>query len=303
MSKIKVTILGTTAGVPTKQRAHSAVYLSYMDAEEYVCLLDCGEGTQRQMLFAGLNLLKVNDIFITHWHGDHCLGIPGLIDTMGFEGKQEPVKIYSPEIMRAKRCSNFVNHTMGKVKVIARKVPFRGAGCTVINENDRFKMLAIPVKHSIPAVAYAFVEKDKITIDPLKVREMELPAKGKIYGELSAGRAVMINGSRVLLEDIGKRTKGKKIVFSGDTEVCANLRSIAEGADLLIQDCTYFEKKDGSYKHACFEDVAAMVEGCNVKRTVLTHISRKYADDQAIEKLISGYDGFMIARDFQVIEI
>jgi ribonuclease Z len=267
-------------------------------------MFDCGEGTQRQMFIAGLNPLKLNDLFITHWHGDHCLGIPGLIDTMGFEGKQEAVNIYSPEPRRAKRCSNFVNYTMGKVRINARKVPCRGKKLSGVLDKERFSIISAPVRHSIPAVAYAFVEKDKITVDPVKAGNMGLPGKGEIYKDLAAGKIVTIRGSRISLDDIGKRTRGKKVVFSGDTEVCDNLRVLAEGADLLIQDCTYFEKKEGAlHKHACFEDIAAMVQSCNIGKTVLTHISRKYRDADALEDIISGYDNFIIAEDLQVIEL
>ena len=304
MSKIKITILGTAAGVPTKQRAHSAIYLSYTDAEEYCCMFDCGEGTQRQMLEAGLNLLKIDDLFVTHWHGDHCLGIPALIDTMGFESKQGPVNIYSPESGRAKKCSNFINHTMGKVKVIAHKVPSFGRKIKTLLETARFKVVSVPVKHSIPSVAYAFIEKDKVIIDHKKALELGLPAKSELYKELESGKEIMIKGRRIAFEDVKTVKKGKKVVYSGDTEICGNLCDLAESADLLIQDCTYFEKQEAKhYKHASFPEILEMVKGHNIKRTVLTHISRKYRDTDALKEIIGSGDDFVIAEDLLVVEL
>ena len=304
MSKIKITILGTAAGVPTKQRAHSAIYLSYADAKEYVCMFDCGEGTQRQMLKMGLNLLKVQDLFITHWHGDHCLGIPGLIDTIGFEGGSGPINIYSPEVKRSKRCVNFINHTMGKVKVISYKAASSGNQMQSLLETERFQVTSIAVKHSIPTVAYAFLEKDKITIDSFKAEEFGLPKKGTIYKDLEAGKIIKVKDRQVMLSDVQTKHKGKKIVYSGDTQICDNLKKFSNGADLLIQDCTYFEKQEGkSYQHACFPEIVQMVKECNIKKTVLTHISRKYQDMESLKKMISGQDDMIIAQDFLVIDI
>ena len=304
MSKIRITILGTAAGVPTKQRAHSAIYLSYADAKEYVCMFDCGEGTQRQMLKAGLNLLKVEDLFITHWHGDHCLGIPGLIDTIGFEGGCGPINIYSPEAKRSKRCANFINHTMGKVKVLSHRSASFGNRIRCLLKTDRFQVVSIPVKHSIPTVAYAFLEKEKITIDPQKALEFGLPKKGLIYKDLEAGKTLNVKGKQVRLSDVQTKYKGKKVVYSGDTVICDNLKKISNGADLLIQDCTYFEKQEGkSHKHACFPEVVQMVKECNVKKTVLIHISRKYQDMGALKKMIFGHDDMVIAEDFLVVDI
>jgi len=305
MSKIKITILGTTAGVPTKERAHAAIHFSYKDREEYCCLFDCGEGTQRQFLYGGLSMMKIDEIFITHWHGDHCLGLPGFLDTMGFEGRLEAVTVFAPNAKRVKALFQF-GHSIGKFKVIPQKVPVRGECMKKIFAKERFEIFSIPVRHSIPAVAYAFIEKDKRVIDMDKAAKLGFPEKGEIFKKLKAEGKTVLDGKEIYFEDVSHIVKGRKIVYSGDTEICPNLEKFIRDADLLIQDCTYFDKKAEKkpYKHASFPEILKMVRENNVKRTILTHIGRKYRDRMdEIRDQVSQYEGFEIAEDFLQVEI
>ncbi|MGB2661915.1 MAG: MBL fold metallo-hydrolase [Candidatus Omnitrophota bacterium] len=305
MSKIKLRILGTTAGVPTKERAHAAIYLSYDDGEEFCYLWDCGEGTQRQFLFGGLNVMKINQMFITHWHGDHCLGLPGMVDTMGFEGRQKPLTVYAPEAGKVRR-SLAVSHSMGKFKIIPRGVPSRGSKVTTLLEAERFRIVSTPVKHSVPAVAYALLEKDKLSVDPEKAVKLGLPQQGELYSRLKEKGEVRLEGRKIRLEDISVTKKGKKVVYSGDTEICDNLKKLVSGADLLVQDCTYFsEEKDFErpHEHASLPEVIEMVREEKVKKAVLTHISRKCRDIDQMRKMVEGYDNIEIAEDFLEVTI
>ena len=305
MSKIKLTILGTTAGVPTKQRAHTAIHLSYDDGKEFCYLWDCGEGTQRQLLFTGLNPMKINEVFITHWHGDHCLGFPGLVDTMGFEDRRKPLVIYAPQAKRVRRSFTF-NYSMGKFKVVPRNIPHKGRRITPLLERERFRIVSTPVKHSIPAVAYALLEKDKLSMDPEKTSKIGLPRQGELYSRLKEKGKVRFEGKTVRLEDVSVTKKGKKVVYSGDTEICDTLKKLVHGADLLIQDCTYFSEEevpDRPHKHASLPEVIKMIKEENVKRAVLTHISRKCQDADRLREMIEGYDNIDLARDFMTITV
>ncbi|MDP8299261.1 MAG: MBL fold metallo-hydrolase [Candidatus Tantalella remota] len=304
MSKITITILGTTAGVPTRERAHPAIYLSYDDGEETCILFDCGEGTQRQMLIAGLNLMKIDKVFITHWHGDHCLGLPGLVDTMGFEGRKTKLGIYAPEPARVRKVLDF-SRSMSKFTVAPRKVSSKGKRVTTLLETDRFVIKSVPVSHGVPAVAYSLEEKDKIVIDVEKARSLGLPEKGEIYRKLKDKGKARFEGRKIELADVSRREKGKKIVYSGDTEICDNLREFVTGADLLIQDCTYLEDiTDGKpHMHACLPEVIKMAEERGVSRTVLTHISRKYPDISLFRPEIEKKEGFELAEDFKRIVV
>jgi ribonuclease Z len=304
MSKIKVTILGTTAGIPTKERAHTAIHLSYDDGEEFSYLWDCGEGTQRQFLFAGLNIMKIDEVFITHWHGDHSLGLPGIVDTMGFEDRKKPLAIYAPETGRVKK-SLSSSHSMGSFKIVPRKVPSCGGKITTLLETDRFRIVSTPVRHSVPTVAYALIEKDKVSLDTEKIAELGLPEQGKFYGQLKEKGEVKIGDRKIRFEDISMRKKGKKVVFSGDTEICDNLRKLVCDADLLVQDCTYFSETvpERPYKHASLPEAIDMIMGEGVKRAVLTHISRKYQDTGELKALVEKYSNIEVAEDFMAVII
>lgn len=304
MSKIKVHILGTTAGIPTRERSHSALYVTYDDGIEFPFLFDCGEGTQLQLLKAGLNMMKLDNVFITHWHGDHCLGLPGMIDTMGFEGRDNPLNIYAPESGRVKKLLDF-SYSIGKFKLVPHNVPSKGTKIIDLLEEDRFKIVSSPAKHSIPAVSYALVEKDKTVIDMNKALSAGMPEKGEIYKELKEKGKVIIDGKTISLDEVTIVKKGKKIVYSGDTEICDNLRNLVKDADLIIQDCTYFTEQgpDKRYQHATLPEIIKMVEEGNVKKVILTHISRKYQDIEELRSIIDNYDYFEVAEDLMVVEV
>ena len=297
MSKITITILGTTAGAPTKDRGHAAVHISHDDGVVFSCLFDCGEGTQRQLMRAGINLMDIDNIFITHWHGDHCLGLAGLIDTMGFDGRERPLYVYSPEPQRLKAFLS-VTRSHRKFKVMALRVRSRGRNESLVFENDRVKVFSVPVCHGVPAVAYALEEKAKVNIDPCKAAAMGLQS-GLLYGELKKKGSVVILGRKISIEDVSANHTGKRVVYSGDSEICDNLRSMAREADLLVQDCTYFCEAgdENRYFHASLPEVAAMTREENVKRTVLTHLSRRHDNIAELRSMVKDIPGFEVAED------
>lgn len=302
MSKITVKILGTTAGVPTRNRGHAAIYIEYGHFRRFCCLFDCGEGTQRQLITAGVNMMALDHIFITHWHGDHCLGLAGLIDTLGFEGRTRPMLIHAPEIRKMPKCIGII-YPMGKFKVSGEQVNSRGSRIREVHRGDNFRIISVPVTHSIPAVAYAFIEDDRIRVDPEKAAEKGLPPEGEFYAELKEKGSVEIRGRRVKLADVCREIKGRKVVYSGDAEVCDNLKEIARGADLLIQDCTYMEQPGTPrpHSHASLPEVLDMGVQVGVKRMVLTHISRKYGAPDELREKLKEYPEFEIAEDFYTV--
>jgi len=303
MAKIEVTILGSSAGIPTRQRAHPAIFLAYKDREEFCYLFDCGEGTQRQMLFAGLNPMKLREIFITHWHGDHYLGLPGLIDTMGFENRKKSLTIYAPEAERIRKILNW-GYSLKRFEVVPIDVPIKTKEVTILLETENFKIGSIPVEHGIPSVAYLFLEKDRIKVDKEKAKKMGLPSQGIIYREIKKKGEVIFKNKKIKLKEISSVKKGRKIVYSGDTRVCENLIKLAKGADLLIQDCTYFDSGEfKEYEHASLRDITNMVEKIEVKKVILTHISRRYKNPKELRKQIKDYPSLILAEDFMKIII
>lgn len=304
MSKITVTILGTTAGAPTKERNHAAIYVTHDDGNAVSLLFDCGEGTQRQIMRSGLDLLGIDAVFITHWHGDHSLGIAGMVDTMGFDGRDKPLTVYSPEPVRLKRALN-VTRSMHKFRVDGRGVPAKGNSVRRVFVSERFGVFSVPVKHGVPAVAYAIIEDKKVRVDTVRATVLGLPREGEIYKELKEKGRVRYNGKTVLLSEVSTEEEGKKVVYSGDTEICPNLRRLVRGADLLIQDCTYFceEGFEKPYLHASLPDVIKMAREEGVKRTVLTHISRRHTDKTVLESMLRGAAGLEVAEDMYTVRL
>jgi len=305
MAKIEITILGTTAGIPTRERTHPAIYLSYEGRNEFCYLFDCGEGTQRQMLFANLNPMKLNEIFITHWHGDHCLGLPGLLDTMNFENREKTLTIYAPGV---KKLTNLLNsgYPSKRFKIILKNAPTEGSEITDLLETDNFKIVSTPAEHGVPAVSYGLIEKDRIKIDKEKAKKLGLPAQGLIYKEIKEKGRAIFKGKEILLKDVSLTKKGKKIVYSGDTKICDNLIKLAQGADLLIQDCTYFDSKESKEyenKHATLQNIIEMLKQIEVREVILTHISRRYRDPNELREKIKDYPNLKIAKDFMKIKL
>lgn len=250
------------------------------------------------MLVANLNFMKINEIFITHWHADHYLGLPGLIDTMSFESREKPLTIYSPEPKRVKRLLNLGYHS-SSFKIMYKDAS-RGAGrIKNLWETDDFKIVSVPVEHTVPSLAYALLEKDKFKIDREKLRSAGLPLESTIYGKLKEKGEVVWGKRKVALRDVCSLHKGKKIVYSGDTKICNNLIEIARDADLLIQDCTYFNQEGSEeYGHASIEDIVGLLRRARIKRIILTHISRRYRSIEELKEKIKDYPNLEIAKDF-----
>lgn len=300
MTQIEVTFLGTTAAIPTKRRNHSSIHLKYRSENEWNYLWDCGEGTQRQMLSSDVNFMKINDIFITHWHADHFAGLFGLLETMGLEGRTEPLRIFAPEAKKFVKMIKNLGYSSTGFKVIPKNVKYQGKPKTVLEEEE-FEIKSFPVVHGVPAVGFAFVEKDRLKIDKKRAEKKGLPKQGKIYKKIKNEGSAVYKDKKIKLEDISKTEKGKLVVYSGDTRPSKNLVNIANGADLLIHDCTYFE--DYERKHTTFKEILKVVSETDPKKTVLTHISRRYQNMSELKKHLKQYKKIQIAKDFKKVMV
>ncbi len=303
MTSVEVTFLGTTAGVPTKQRNHAAIHILYRSENEFSYLFDCGEGTQRQMLAAGINFMRINEIFITHWHADHFAGLLGLLETMNLEGREKPLAVFAPEAERFVGMLLDLGYSTKDFPVEPRNIFYEGTGIQTLLETNEFFIKSTPAKHGIPAAAYAFVEKDRVNIDKEKIKKLGMPPKGPIYKKIKDAGSVMFKGKEIKLEEIARIEKGKKIVYSGDTLPCKNVIKLAENADLLIHDSTFFEDEKDGKKHASVDDVLKIAEEANVKEIILTHISRRYQDTDELKDKVKDRPNVKIAKDFMRITI
>jgi ribonuclease Z len=300
MEKIKLIFLGTGSAIPTKRRNHPAMLLSY---KENNILIDCGEGTQRQFRIIGENPCKLTHILITHWHGDHVLGLPGLLQTLMLNGYSKTLKIYGPsgsKRMLSLYLSLFVNKE--KIKIETFEIEHGK-----FLETEDFTIEAEKMNHETPSLAYSFNIKEKIRLDKEKLEKLHLPSS-PLIGELRKGKTIEINGKKIDGKKLIYREEGKKIAFIMDTKISPNCEKIAKNSDLLICESTYSkEEKELAEKHFHLTSIqaAGIAKKSNCKELILTHLSQKY---EANSKLILNeakkiFKNTIIPEDFFKLEI
>lgn len=313
MTIVEIVLLGTTASIPTVKRNHPSIYIRYIGRNEYCFLFDCGEGTQRQIFKAGLNFMRINHIFITHWHADHFAGLFGLIETMSLEARKKPLYIFGPEANKFIPLLKSLGYAKKRFEIVAVPVRYEGNKIETLIENDEFKICSTPVKHGIPAVAYAFIEKDRIKLDKEKLKALGLPLRSRKYKFLKEMGEIKIRGKKIKLTDVSYVEKGKKIVYSGDTKPCQTLVKLAEDADCLIIDSTFFEENPEDWlegkQHMNVREAVEIGTKARVKKLVLTHISRRYTNEKELENQVkkllkeSKIKDVAIGKDFMKIII
>lgn len=276
---LEAVFLGTGSGIPSKRRNPAALWLQY----EAKCMLwDCGEGTQKQLMTAGLNFMKINRIFITHWHADHWAGLIGLMQTMNLEKRKRSLEIYGPEAERFVGDILDLDYWGPRFRVIGKDVPYEGSEPVQILKEDRFKILSIPVEHTVPSVAYAFQEDDSWNVDIKKAEQLYGLKQGPMVGKLKDKGSIVLKGKTVTLEDVGVLRPGIRLVYSGDTRTCQNLLTISKGADLLICDATFGDEME-TRMHSSARETALLAKRAGVKRLAITHFSRRYQDVRELE--------------------
>lgn len=291
---LEIVFLGTGSGIPSKRRNHAAIWLRY---EGENLLWDCGEGTQRQLLKAGINFMKIDRIFITHWHADHWAGLIGLIQTMNLERRRKALHIYGPDAERFVGDILDLDYWGPRFQIVPHTVPSEGDEISSLLKTKDFEIFSTPVKHTVPAVAYCFKERDRVNVDLKKAAQFGLK-QGPAIGKLKSKGVIDFKGKRVRLEDVSDITKGTKVVYSGDTKSCRNLELISENADMLIHDATFVEEKENRM-HTGAKEAAQIAKKANVKRLVLTHFSRRYQDMKEMEKEAKKlFRDTVIAEDF-----
>jgi len=297
---LEIVFLGTGSGIPDKRRNHASIWLQY---DEEAMLWDCGEGTQKQLMQAKKSFMKVDRIFITHWHADHWAGLIGLMQTMNLERRKKTLWIYGPEAERFVSDILDLDYWGPRFEIKAVNVPFEGDESKVVYHNKRFDVLSIPVKHTVPSVAYAFREHDYWNVDIKKAEKKYGLKQSPMVGILKKKGQITLKGKKIALKDVGILRPGIKAVYSGDTKYTKNLITISKGADLLIHDATFAEDKEGRM-HSGVRDAAEVARRAKVKKLVLTHFSRRYRQTSELEKEAKKvFKNTVAAYDFMKIEL
>ncbi|MDI6826091.1 MAG: ribonuclease Z [Candidatus Aenigmarchaeota archaeon] len=300
---IIITFLGTVSGVPSLRRNHPAIALEYFTDYRDVLLFDCGEGTQKQLMKSNISFMQINKIFISHWHADHFAGLIPMIQTMNLEKRSEPLTVYGPEAERFISDIVDLGYFGLRFPVRAVDVPFEGSEISVVDETEDYKILSIPVYHSVPSVAFCFQEKDKWNIDEDKLSELGVK-RGPWLKNLKRTGKIEWKGKEIKIEDVGYVKKGLKVVYSGDTKPCKNIVKISKNADLLIHDGTFLEEDVGSKAHADVKEAAKLAKQAGVKQLILTHISRRYTNLKELEEVAKKeFKNSKIAYDFMKVKI
>lgn len=294
---MQITFLGTSCMMPTKERNPSAVFMQFKSEG---ILFDCGEGTQRQMKIAGIPLSKVTRICVSHWHGDHILGLPGMLLTIASLELNRSVEIYGP-----RGSKNAFQALFGGIEFETKfNIKITEVHDGKFFENEDFELESMPMKHPVACVAYAFVEKDRRRIKVDYVKKLGIP-EGPLLGELQRGKSIEWKGKNVTVDEATTLIKGRKIVFMTDTLVNENCYKLAANADILIIDSTYSSKlKDKAVEHGHLTalEAAQIASKAGVKKLVLTHFSARYKNTLELEEdARTAFDNVICAHDFMKI--
>ena len=263
--------LGTASQVQTRYRNHNGCFIRWDNGG---FLLDPGEGTQRQMIYAGVSASQITKIFITHFHGDHCLGLAGVVQRLSLDKVGHEVELYyhksGQKYIDNLRHSS-IYHNVAK---IAEK-PFSEEG--IIFENDSLTIETKRLDHTAESYGYRFQEKDDVTMLPEKLAQLGIT--GKDIGKLKSERSLELNGKIIDVSEVSEFKKGTGLAFVMDTRECPNAFEIAKNADYLVCESTYLtsEAADATKNgHLTSKQAAEIAKRSGVRKLILTHFSQRY---------------------------
>lgn len=300
---LRVIFLGTGGAVPTPKRGLPAVLVTRKGEQ---IMFDCGEGVQRQMVRARSGFHRKTKIFITHMHGDHVLGLPGLLQTMALLDRQKKLEIYGPRgIRQFLECIKETVQFVLTFQVEIHEIEETGTVC----DEEEYVVQAAWANHIEPSLSYAFIEKSRPgRFHPEKAKTLGIP-EGPQWSKLQQGHEVKSSHGKTIkpTQVVGPSRPGRKIVYTGDTRPSNDIAKLANGADLLIHDATLADdlaaraQEDG---HSTPRQAAQIAKKAKVKQLILTHISARYDDvSLLLDQATKIFKKTQVAEDFMKIEI
>jgi ribonuclease Z len=297
---MELVFLGTSSAIPTSHRNHSAIALK---AFGEIMLFDCGEGTQLQMSKAKISPMKINKIFITHFHGDHILGLPGIIQSMSFRGRKNPLHIFGPkglvEMINVIRNFGYFSLTF--------EIYMHEIDDGIILEEENYRISCARMNHTVLNFAYSVYEKRRPKF--IRDKAVALGIKpGPDFGKLQQGIPVEIGDTIIQPEQVlGEERKGRKIVYSGDTSPSKQMIEFAKEANVLIHESTFegmYGDKAYEMGHSTSIQAAEIAKKAHVKRLILTHVSTRYKKSDILETEAKEiFKNSIVAEDFMQVEI
>lgn len=299
---MQITFLGTGAAIPTVQRGASAIAVR---RKTELILFDCGEGTQRQMVKARIGFHRKAKIFVTHMHGDHVLGLPGLLQTMSLLGRKKTLQIYGP-----KGIKDFVetmNQTVPYTLTFPVEIFEINAG--LVCDEKEYQITAVNSGHMNPSFCYALTEKPRSgRFSTKKAKKLGVP-KGPLWSDLQSGNSVTLPNGEVVEPEavLGVSRPGRKIVYTGDAGPSEDLVELAMNADLLIHESTFedaLQERALKDMHSTPTMAAQTASQAKVKQLVLTHISARYKDaTKLLEQAKKKFINTILAEDLLQLEL
>jgi len=297
---LDLTFLGTSGSVPTARRGLSGTLLRRGGER---MLIDCGEGTQRQLLRSTVGLIELPEVFLTHYHADHYLGLPGMLKTFALRGREMPLTVHGPPGL--KDLFGGLQRIFGKLTYPVELVELRDGD---VLDRGEYRVLAFRVSHGIAANGYAFAELPRPgRFDLEAARALGVP-EGPLFGRLQAGETVEIPGGGEVRADqvLGPPRPGRTVVVTGDTAPAASVLEIAHEADLLVHEATFAEEERERAEetlHSTAAGAAALARAAHVRMLALTHLSNRYFGPEIAREAREVFPETVVPRDFDIIEV
>ncbi|MCX7681814.1 MAG: ribonuclease Z [Anaerolineae bacterium] len=300
---IELVFLGTSASAPSVHRGLSAQVVMYRD---YRFLVDCGEGTQRQILQSGLGFKRLNKILLTHGHLDHILGLGGLISTFARWETIDHIEIYGGT-WALERVRDLLYGVVLRGGEIQIKIDLIEVQPGIVLEDETFEVVAFPVIHRGPCLGYLFREKPRRPFINERAEALGVP-RGPERRRLVAGESVTLADGRVIHPDdvLGPPQQGASLAFVGDASRVDNLVAAVHGVDMLVIEATYLRAEADMarrFGHLTAAQAARLALEAEVHRLVLTHISRRYHEGQILEEARAIFPDTVVARDFDYYRV
>ncbi|HEY7002797.1 MAG TPA: ribonuclease Z [Gaiellaceae bacterium] len=297
---LDLVFLGTSGSVPTARRGLAGL-LVRRGGERI--LFDCGEGTQRQLLRSSVGLVELPEIFLTHYHADHYLGLPGMLKTFALRGREVPLTVYGPPGLRD--LFGILRRVFGRLSYEVTLVELE-AGETI--ERSDYRIEAFAVEHGVSANGYALVEADRPgRFDLEEARRLGVP-EGPLFGLLQKGERVELpDGGSVLPEQVlGPARPGRKVVLAGDTRAAPSVLEAARGADVLVHEATFAEEereRADETLHSTALSAAELAAAAGVGLLALTHLSNRYFGPEIVREARAVFAETVVPRDFDIIDV
>jgi len=291
---LDVLFVGTAGSAPSARRGLPATLVRRGGDR---LLFDCGEGTQRQLV-RSTGLVELEDVFITHFHADHVLGLPGMLKTFGLRQRERPLRVYGPAGLRA---------LFGTLRPIIGRVGFPVELYELEPndeiERDDYRIAAYATDHGVPTLGYALVEDPRPgAFDPERARELGVKP-GPDFGRLQEGETVDgVHPDQVM----GEPRRGRRIVLAGDTAPCEMTRLVAFEADLLVHEATFLDEeadRAAETRHSTARQAAELAAAAGVTMLALTHISPRYGGKEVRDEARAAFENTVVPRDFDRIEL